>query len=164
MAQPKIRAVFDCNIFIQSLLNPKSIAAKCVDLAKDSKLVLFVSKETIAEIRDVVLRPNIIARLPDASIEQIETFITDLTDISVFEKNVPKRFKFARDPKDEIIIDLALACSANYIVSRDKDLLDLMTDVSIKGKEFRQKSRPLKIVEPVEFLKIIQEKELPLNS
>lgn len=163
MAQSKIRAVFDCNIFVQSLLNPKSIAAKCVNLARHSRFTLFVSKDTLAEIENVILRPKIIARLPDASVEQIESFVTDIMNISVFEKNIPKKFKFERDPKDEIIIDLALACNADFIVSRDRDLLDLMQDISVEGKEFRQKSRPLKIVEPIEFLRIIEEFDLSLN-
>lgn len=38
-----------------------------------------------------------------------------------------------------------------------------MTDFSIDAKEFRQKFRPLRIVEPIEFLKIMAEKNLPLK-
>ena len=150
-------AVFDCNIFIQTLLNPNSVAAKCFDLVRNDKVLLFVSKETLDEVRDVVLRPNILARLPDSTPEQIEVFIEEIIELSILEKIVPKGFNFQRDPKDEIIINLALACNAEYIVSRDKDLLDLMSDISIEGKEFRQKSRPLKIVEPIEFLQIVGE-------
>jgi uncharacterized protein len=153
-------AVFDCNIFVQVLLNPDSTAAKCFDLVRNDKILLFVSKDTLNEIRDVVLRPNILARLPDAKPEHIEAFIEEIFELSMLEKVVPEKFKFERDPKDEIIINLALACNAEYIVSRDKDLLDLMTDISIEGKEFRQKSRPLKIVEPTEFLRIVEEKDL----
>ncbi len=125
--------------------------------------MLFVSKDTLDEIRDVLLRPNILARLPDATPEQIEVFIEEIIEISFFEKNVPKRFNFERDPKDKMIIDLALVSHADYIVTRDKDLLDLMTDISVEGKEFRQKSRPLKIIEPIEFLKLLAQEDLPLN-
>lgn len=62
-----------------------------------------------------------------------------------------------------MIVDLALVSHADYIVTRDKDLLDLMTDISVEGKEFRQKSRPLKIIEPNEFLKLLAQEDLPLN-
>ena len=148
-------AVFDCNIFLQALLNPKSVAAKCLDLVRDDKVLLFVSKDTINEVRDVLLRPNILAKLPDATSKQIEVFIENILEISILEKNVPKNFKFDRDPKDEMIIDLALVCKADFIITRDNDLLDLMSDISVTGKEFRQKSRPLKIVEPIEFLNIL---------
>jgi predicted nucleic acid-binding protein len=68
-----------------------------------------------------------------------------------------------RDPKDEIIIDLAVETEADYIVSRDKDLLDLMINFSVEAKEFRQRFRPLKIVQPIEFLRIVQEEDLSLK-
>jgi uncharacterized protein len=156
-------AVFDCNIYVQTLLNPNSTAAKCFDLVKNDKVLLFVSKDTLNEFRNVILRPNILARLPDATAGQIEAFIEEIIELAVFEKIVPERFKFERDPKDEIIINLALACKSNYIVSRDKDLLDLMTDISVEGKAFRQISRPLKIVQPEEFLQIVEELELSVT-
>ena len=88
--------------------------------------MLFVSEETLAEVRDVFFRPNVLAKLPDANEEQIAGFIEEVIRISTFVDSVPKTFK--RDPKDEMIIDLAVICEADYIVSRDKDLLDLMTD------------------------------------
>ena len=158
-----ISAVFDCNIFLQSLLNPNGVAAKCLDLVRDNKVLLFVSKDTLDEVRDVLFRPKILAKLPDIAFEQIEHFIQEIIRLSVFKKRINKTFKFERDPKDEMIINLALDCNAEYIISRDKDLLDLMTDISVNGKEFRQKSRPLKIVEPIEFLQILDNKNLPLN-
>lgn len=156
-------AVFDCNIFLQSLLNPNSIAAKCVETVRSGKVKLFVSKDTLAEVRDVVLRPNILARLPDVAAAQIEAFIEDISSLSTLIRSVPKSFKFQRDPKDEIIINLAIACKAEYIVSRDKDLLDLMSGFTDDCKEFRQRFRPLKIVKPLEFLRIIEEKQISLN-
>lgn len=159
-----ILAVFDCNIFIQALLNPNSITAKCLDTVRSGNVKLFVSKDTLAEIRDVVLRPNILARLPDAEAAQIEAFIEDISNISTLIQSVPEIFKFERDPKDEIIINLSVASEADYIVSRDKDLLDLMSGFTKDCKEFRQRFRPLKVVEPLEFLRIIEEKESSLNQ
>lgn len=159
----KLRVVFDCNIFLQSLLNPKGVAAKCLGYIENRQVELYISKETLAEVRDVVLRPNILSRLPDATAEQIEAFIEYISDISILVKSVPKSFQLERDPKDEIIIDLAVYCQADYIVSRDKDLLDLMNDFSIEAKEFRQRFRTLKVVEPIEFLRIVQEADLSLK-
>jgi putative PIN family toxin of toxin-antitoxin system len=158
-----ISAVFDCNIFLQALLNPHGIAAKCFDSVKNRNVRLYVSKETLAEVNDVLFRPNILAKFPDISFEKVEAFIESVTEIAYLEKQIPKVFNFQRDPKDEMIIDLALFCKTDFIITRDKDLLDLMIDISIEVKEFRQKSRPLKIVEPIEFLRILEKKDLPLN-
>ena len=155
-----IQAVFDTNIFLQSLLNPNSIAAKCLETVRSGKVKFFVSKDTLAEARDVILRPNILARLPDADAGQIEAFIEDISNISTLIRAVPESFRFQRDPKDEIIINLAIAAKAEYIISRDKDLLDLMSGFTDDCKEFRQRLRPLKVVEPLEFLRVVKEKEL----
>ncbi len=158
MSLEKIRAVFDCNIFIQILLNPKSAAAECFESVLKREIILFISKTALDEVRDVIFRPKIISRLPDATTNQIETFIREIIRNSVYLKIVPNKFQFERDPKDEMIIDLAVECEADYIVSRDKDLLDLMIGIDVKSKEFRQRFRFLKIVEPLEFLKIIEER------
>lgn len=152
-------AVFDCNVFVQALLNPKSIAAQCLDVVRRGDVKLFISKETLAEIRDVVSRPNIIKRLPNANIEQIEAFVEDVLSFSTLIRSVPKSFKLTRDPKDEIIINLAVESESEYIVSRDKDLLDLMNAFDDDSKKFRQKFRRLKIVEPLEFLGTFKEKQ-----
>ncbi len=76
---------------------------------------------------------------------------------------IPKHFTLSRDPKDEKYINLVVEARAHYIVSRDNDLLDLMTNFDAESKAFRQKFRRLKIVEPVEFLRITAEKDLLLN-
>jgi predicted nucleic acid-binding protein len=47
----------------------------------------------------------------------------------------------------------------DYLVSRDKDLLDLMTGHTDECKDFRRRFRQLKIIEPVEFLKMVMPKE-----
>ena len=73
-------------------------------------------------------------------------------------KNVPQIFNYARDPKDEKYINLAVAAGAEYIISRDTDLLDLMTGFDEDSKKFRQKFRPLKIIQPLEFLKIVEDR------
>lgn len=156
MSAEILRVVFDCNIFVQFLLNPNSVAAKCLEAVQNGKAKLFFSKETLEEIRDVILRPNILSRLPAADEFQIETFIEHITSISTFIDSVLHSFDFERDPKDEIIIDLAVEAEADYIVSRDNDLLDLMTGYTAECKDFRRRFRGLKIVNPVEFLVIIE--------
>lgn len=151
-----LHVVFDCNIFIQSLLNLNSVAAKCFEFVRNGKAKLFVSKETLEEIRDVVLRPNILSRLPDADVFQIESFIEYIASLSTFIDSVPHKFDFERDPKDEIIIDLAVEVEADYIVSRDKDLLDLMTGYTDECKNFRRRFRKVKILNPVDFIAIFK--------
>jgi putative PIN family toxin of toxin-antitoxin system len=117
-----------------------------------------VSEEVLAEIQDVITRPKLQTKYDRLTNERAEKLNEILRTKATIIKNVPHVFSYARDPKDEKYIDLAVACGAKYIVSRDADLLDLMTNHDIESKEFRQKTRPLKIIEPLEFLKIVEEK------
>lgn len=59
----------------------------------------------------------------------------------------PSRFSLQRDPKDEPYVNLAIETSAQFIVSRDKDLLDLMQD----GR-FRAAYPSIAILAPTAFL------------
>lgn len=161
MEKPKV--IFDCMIFLQALISPKSVAFKLFEFFEESKFHLFISREILAEITNVLNRDYIRKSNPEITDESVEIFLTDVLKKAVFIKNVPPNFRYPRDPKDEKYLNLAIEIKADYLVSRDKDLLDLMTDISVEGKEFRQKSRPLKIVEPLEFLEIISEKEASLN-
>jgi len=160
----KLRIVLVCMIFLQAVLSKKSIAFKLFEYLESNSFRLFVSQETLDEVVDVLNRPPMRAKYSQITDESVENFLSRVLKKAVLIKTVSAKFKYSRDPKDEKYINLAVEAKAHFIVSRDKDLLDLMTDISVKAKEFRQKSRPLKIVEPIEFLKIVAEKDLPLKS
>lgn len=94
----------------------------------------------------------------------IQAFLNDIKSKAVFVKNVSPKFEYPRDPKDEKYINLAIEAEADYLISRDKDLLDLMTDVSIAGKEFRQKSRPYKNRRAAEVFADFRRKRITVES
>jgi putative PIN family toxin of toxin-antitoxin system len=153
-----VRVVFDTNIFIQYFLNPGGIAGQCLRIIEDKKAQLFISNAILNEIITVVLRPNILSRFQDLTELSIDAFIHDIANISSHMAPVPKNFIFERDPKDEMIVDLAICSDAKYIVSRDHDLLDLMKGYTDECKDFRRRFRRLKVITPTEFLAIIEEK------
>jgi len=155
----KSRVIFDCMIFLQAVLSGKSIAAKLFEYLETSSFTLFVSREILAEIIDVLSREPLRAKYTQVTDETVENFLKKVLKKAVLVKTVPAKFNYSRDPKDEKYINLAIEAEADYLISRDKDLLDLMADISVEGKEFRQKTRPLKVIEPIEFLKIISEKD-----
>lgn len=159
----RLRVVFDCMIFLEALVSEKSIAFKLFEYLEDNFFTLYVSKESLDEVKNVLQRPFVKTKNPQITDGYTEKFLNRILQKSLLLNTVPPKFEYPRDPKDEKYINLALEAEADYIVSRDRDLLDLMTDISVVGKEFRQKSRPLKIVEPFEFLKIIEEKDLAVN-
>lgn len=155
----KPRVVFDCNVLLQAAAREKSVAAKCLNLAESGLVQIYVSREVLAEAEDVLNRPEIRAHFPDLSDEIVGAFLKRLEKLSVIVRPVPKKFRYPRDEDDEPYINLAVAAGADFIVSRDKDLLDLMTGHADECKEFRQRFRPLKVIEPGELLKVVEKKE-----
>jgi uncharacterized protein len=153
----EIPAVFDCNILIQAAASNRNPASACFRLVEAGVVKLFVSENTLQELEDVLNRDFIKERFKFTD-EVSQEFLDTVRNIAVILKNVPQVFSLSRDVDDEEYINLAVAAKADYIVSRDNDLLDLMTGYNEESKTFRQKFRPLRIVQPVEFLKIIEEK------
>ena len=151
----KPRVVFDCNVLLQAAARQKSLAASCLTLVEKGLIQLFVSKEVLLEIEDVLNRPELRAHFPDLSDEIAGAFLKRLRNFSDLVSKVPRTFRYSRDEDDESYINLAVEVSADFIVNHDKDLLDLMTGHTDDCKEFRQRFRPLKVIEPVDLLKEI---------
>lgn len=153
----KPRVVFDCNVLLQAAAREKSVAASCLLLAETGLLQLFVSEEVLLEIEDVLNRPEVRACFPNLSDEIAGAFLKRLRNFSDFVSDVPRTFRYSRDEDDESYINLAVKVGADFIVSRDRDLLDLMTGYADDCKEFRQRFRTLKVIEPVDLLKEIKD-------
>jgi putative PIN family toxin of toxin-antitoxin system len=153
---PRPRVVFDCMIFLQATASESGPAATLLRLVDRNLLSLFVSREILDEVRDVLSRSKIQEKNPDITSERVDALITRVSEKGAFVDAVPKHFSYARDPRDEKYINLAIEVEADYIVSRDQDLLDLMTGYTEECKDFRRRFRSLKITGPVELLKSVQ--------
>ena len=145
-----IDAVFDCMVFLQAATNPRSPAFACLALAEGNRVRLHVSPPILVEVRDVLTRPKIRVKFPRLTPERVETFVQKLAALAVLATQIPSAGIALRDPDDLPYLDLAVAEQVSYLVSRDKDLLDLMNDPS-----FRSRRPNLHVVDPVEFLKAV---------
>ncbi|MGI8467540.1 MAG: putative toxin-antitoxin system toxin component, PIN family [Pyrinomonadaceae bacterium] len=155
MKKNLLPVVFDCMIFLQGLIKERGTAVDCVEAFEKGAVELFVSEEILREIADVLSRPKLQARFSLLTKERADRLLQTLRRKATLIKNVPQLFGYPRDPKDEKYINLAIFAKAAFLVSRDNDLLDLMTDFTDEAKEFRQRFRWLKVIEPQEFLQII---------
>ncbi len=154
--QPVCDAVFDCNIYLQAAARPNSPAGEYLRLAENGIIRLYISRDVLTEVSEVLRRPEIQDRFPDLTDKSIDLFLEKVRGFSHFIKKVPLKFRLSRDVGDEPYINLAIEAEADYIVSRDNDLLDLMTAYTNEAKEFRQRFRPLRVIAPFEFLKEIE--------
>lgn len=152
-------AVFDCNVHLQAAAREKSVAAECLRLVEAGVIRLYLSEDILAEVEDVLSRPEIRKHFQALTDEVVEAFLLRLRRSAQIVSRVPKKFSYPRDPDDEPYINLAVEAKTNYLVSRDNDLLDLMTDYTLKAKEFRQRFRLLRVIEPLDFLKEVRRLE-----
>lgn len=112
--------VVDTNVLVSRLLAPHGVAARAVDKALASG-VLLVSEATLSELVDVIHRPKFDPYL-DAN--QRQRFIALLGGVSRMV-HIVRPVKVCRDPKDDKFLDVALAGDAKAIITGDKDLLAL---------------------------------------
>lgn len=154
MSQPAAPTgvVVDCMVFVQAAANEKGPAARILDLLDQGTITLYVSKLILAEAHYVLNRPEVRARLRKLTNVAVEALFERLTQRATLIRQVPKRFAYRRDPKDEPYINLAIATKADYLVSRDNDLLDLMKWEKEEGRKFQKRFRFLKIVTPESIL------------
>src|SRR5437588_12970751 len=111
--------VVDCMVFVQAAANLKSPAARILDILDEGKITLYVSKPILAEARYVLNRPDVRARLHKLTDVAVEALFERLDQRATLIRQVPKRFVYPRDSKDEPYINLAVEMKADYLVSRD---------------------------------------------
>jgi len=155
----KPRVVFDCMVYLQAVVRETSPAAACLRLAEARQLELFVSRKILAEVQDVLTRNYIRQKFDSITDEKIAQFLSRVRKASTLIKKTSAHFNYQqRDPKDEPYINLAIEVEADYLVSRDKDLLDLMNWNQETGRDFQKKYRFLTVATPEAFLSEMEKK------
>lgn len=150
-------AVFDCNVLLQAISRKSGPAAATVRLIEQSRIYLIISKPIIREFRKIWTYPEIIERNPHVTASVVHDFVDFLLFRGTLFRDVPHVIDFPRDPKDEPYLDLALAVEADFLVTRDKDMLTLTHDHSAEAKQVRQRCPKLHIVTPLQLLAVLDE-------
>lgn len=111
-----------------------------------------MSADVLAEIRDVLNRPEHQTKFPALTPKAVDTFLARYLRAVNWFPLVPHLYTVQRDPKDSKYVNLALAAEAPYLLTTDRDLLDLMKPETPEGADFMQRFPKLKILDPVAFL------------
>jgi putative PIN family toxin of toxin-antitoxin system len=139
-------------VLVQAVSNAAGPSGRCLQLLEQGAIALYISRAVIKELRAVLNYPSVRQKLPGLNDALVESFIQRLSFRATWIRHVPHVFDYPRARQDEPYIDLAAAADAEYLVSRDRDLLDLVTDHSLVGKQFRQRFPRLSVLNPVAFL------------
>ena len=153
MSTSRPRVILDCNTLVQAVISPHGPGAACLALADAGRITLLMSRATLGEAREVLQRPEITQLKPDLTPSKIERLLEALLYRAELLPDVPMGAVYSRDPDDQPYLDLAVTGSADYLVTRDKDLIVLATAHSAEAKEFRQRHQNrLQILAPEQFL------------
>jgi putative PIN family toxin of toxin-antitoxin system len=145
-------AVFDCNVLLQAFTRPAGPAGLSLRLVEQNRVTLFISKSILREFRLTLQYPEIRERYPELTGAVIREYCARLLFRGVLVRSIPPRLELSRDPDDEPYINLAGKVDADFLVTRDKDLLSLMSDYSLEAKQLRRHLPTLRILTPVDFL------------
>ena len=133
-----MKVVVDTNIYVSSFFggNPKRI----IDYWKNSEITICLSKSIVEEYINVLTRMD----LGDERglIELLELFRKGFNCLFTTQ---PQSLRIVeRDPDDNKFIECAVATNAKYIITGDKDLLEIKSYFD------------LKIITPSFFLKLMK--------
>lgn len=112
--------LFDSNVWVSSLLNPKGYPAKLKKLWLKDKFSVIVSTFIINEIRDTLNRPRIKNKYHLTNSE-IAVFL-ELLILRCPPVFPVGKIKLCRDIRDNHILEAASLGKAEYIITRDDDL------------------------------------------
>jgi putative PIN family toxin of toxin-antitoxin system len=119
------RAVADTTVLISALLTPDGAAAELLGQARAGAFILCLSREILEELRSRLLHRRRIRRRYRYSDAQVHQHCADLEAVAQLTTALPSVRVVERDPNDDMVIAGALAARADYLVTRDKDLLSL---------------------------------------
>jgi putative PIN family toxin of toxin-antitoxin system len=153
MSDSPIRVVYDCVVFLQGAGRRGNAARKCLDLVDDGTMQLCLSPDVLAEIDDVLHRPEILRKFPLLESADSQTLLLTARSKALLLATVSRAFSLPRDPDDEPYTDLAIAADAKYLVTwNDRHLTYLMRQETPEGVDFCRRFPTLKIVDPPTFL------------
>jgi putative PIN family toxin of toxin-antitoxin system len=139
-----VKAVVDTNVIVSAVISLNSPPDRVLRAWQNGAFDLVLSDVLLDELADVLHRGPIRRRIgwPD---EAIQRFLHSFEQVIIHAPRMSVRV--VRDASDDRVVEAGLAANADYIVTGDRDLLDLG---SYEGIE---------IVTPARFLAILREQQ-----
>ena len=120
------KAVFDTTILVSALLNfvTGGVSHDLLHFAAEGKFELYLSDDILEETARVLLTGERIRKHYAYTDDDVVGYCRHLTALASIVSAVPE-VRVVRDPNDDMIVACAIAAGADYVVTRDKDMLSL---------------------------------------
>ncbi len=135
-SQKPSKVIIDTNIWISFLIGKELQDLK--ELIVNERIKIIVSDQLISEIILVTSREKLKRHFNQARVSEL----ISLMDILADNIKIKKIDSICRDPKDDFLLALAKESKANYLITGDKDLLEIKVYGKTKiitAKEFKLK-------------------------
>ncbi len=119
MEVKKIRVIFDTNVWISFLIGKRLSRMK--SFISDGTIRIIICHQILQELKIVTAREKFRAYFPQ---QDVEEFLDLLESIGEMTDIQSKHFQ-CRDSKDNFLLDLIDFSQADFLVTGDKDLLEL---------------------------------------
>ena len=114
------RFVVDTNVLVSHLLLPESVPGQALRLALSLGDIL-VSDATLTELATVINRPKFDKYISKPARRKFFEVLAPLC----IKVEIIQTMQASRDPKDDKFLEVAINGSADFILTRDTDLLEL---------------------------------------
>ena len=153
MSAPVRIGVFsDTGVYLRASINAANVSSSLLNKAASGEMQLYVSRDLLDEVQDVLTRPEIRAKNARLSHEALQALLREIEAQAILIDPLPSHFSYSRDPDDEHILNLAIEAGASYIASFDNDLLDLMRSNHEEAQDFRRRFPNITILTPGEII------------
>lgn len=127
---PKPITVLDTNVLISGLLILGSYSQRIIEAWYEEQIIVYASPELIQEFIKTIKLPKINKRYRIHQTD-IDNLTHALNTKLILLNTQNNNFKL-RDPKDNYLLNLFSQARADYLITGDKDLLSIASDVSFK--------------------------------
>lgn len=142
------RVVYDTGVVLQAVLNPEGPAARAVRMMDVGQVEVYVSNRLRAEYEETLTDSHLRTLFPRLTEVRVRAMLDRMDALAQRIPNPPRRLAYPRDADDEPVLNLAAHVGAHYILSRDRDLLELTSHALL-----RRLLPLLRITDPVTFLR-----------
>jgi putative PIN family toxin of toxin-antitoxin system len=118
-SQKSSKVIFDTNIWISFLIGKQ--LSFVTDLIASKQITVIVNEQLFAELEIVTKRPKLQKYFQQEKVQELIMFLRLVGEVY----DNPAKHTLCRDEKDNFLLDLVDISKADYLVTGDKDLIEL---------------------------------------
>lgn len=135
-SQKRSKVIIDTNLWISFLIGKELQNLK--DLIIDEKIKLIITDQLIDELKNVTSREKLKKYFDQDKVAELISLLNIVSE----KVSIRKIKQICRDPKDDFLLALSKESKADFLITGDKDLLELKiygkTEI-LTVKKFKEK-------------------------